>query len=111
LHFGAASVTKHRQLNVVPGLPPQKQRFSCVPKRALRKIAGDLRTGDLIFFASTRPHLDVYHCGVVIRDGERLLMRHASRSQGGVVEQELSSFLKANRMAGVILARPVDPSK
>ena len=35
-------------------------------------------------------------------------MRHASRSQGGVVEQELSSFLKANRMAGVILARPVE---
>jgi cell wall-associated NlpC family hydrolase len=111
INFGTPSVTKHRQLNVVPGLPPQKQRFSCVPKRALRKIASDMRTGDLIFFASTRPHLDVYHCGVVIRDGDRLLMRHASRSQGGVVEQELSSFLKANRMAGVILARPVDPSK
>jgi len=47
----------------------------------------------------------------VLRDGERLLMRHASRSQGGVVEQELSSFLKTNRMAGVILARPVEQAK
>jgi len=28
------------------------------------------------------------------------------RSQGGVVEQELSEFLKANRMAGVIVVRP-----
>ncbi len=33
-------------------------------------------------------------------------MRHASRSRGFVVEQELSEFLKANRMAGVIVARP-----
>jgi hypothetical protein len=33
-------------------------------------------------------------------------MRHASRSQGLVVEQELREFLKANRMAGVIVVRP-----
>jgi cell wall-associated NlpC family hydrolase len=96
---------------MVPGLPPRKQRFSCVPKRRLGKIAGNIQSGDLIFFASTRPHLDVYHCGIVIRDGERLLMRHAARSQGGVVEQDLSTFLKANRMAGVILARPVEQAQ
>jgi cell wall-associated NlpC family hydrolase len=111
LNFGTASITKQRQLDMVPGLPPQKQRFSCVPKRRLGKVAPGVRSGDLIFFASTRPHLDVYHCGIVIRDRERLLMRHASRSQGGVVEQDLSSFLKANRMAGVILARPVEQAQ
>jgi cell wall-associated NlpC family hydrolase len=111
LNFGAASIAKQRQLDMVPGRPPQKQRFSCVPKRRLGKIAGKIQSGDLIFFASTRPHLDVYHCGIVIRDGERFLMRHASRSQGGVVEQDLSSFLKANRMAGVILARPVEQAQ
>ena len=33
-------------------------------------------------------------------------MRHASRSKGFVVEQELSEFLKSNRMAGVIVMRP-----
>jgi cell wall-associated NlpC family hydrolase len=111
LNFGTVSISKQRDLNVVPGLPPQKQRFSCVPKRRLGKIVGNIQSGDLIFFASTRPHLDVYHCGIVIRDGERLLMRHAARSQGGVVEQDLSSFLKANRMAGVILARPVEQAQ
>ena len=108
LNFGTDAITKQRQLNVVPGLPPQKQRFSCLPKRRLGKAACNIHSGDLIFFASTRPHLDVYHCGIVIRDGDRLLMRHASRSQGGVVEQDLSTFLKANRMAGVILVRPVE---
>jgi cell wall-associated NlpC family hydrolase len=110
VNLGVASITKKRQLNMVPGLPLQNQRFSCVPKRLLPGAAGKIQSGDLIFFASTRPHLDVYHCGIVIRDGERLLMRHASRSKGGVVEQELSTFLKANRMAGVILARPIDPA-
>ena len=108
VNLGAVSVAKQRRLDMVRGLPPQNQRFSCIPKRSLAKIAGKIHSGDLIFFASTRPHLDVFHCGIVIRDGERLLLRHASRSQGGVVEQELSSFLKANRMAGVILARPVE---
>jgi len=29
-----------------------------------------------------------------VRDGKKILMRHASRSQGMVVEQELSEFLK-----------------
>jgi cell wall-associated NlpC family hydrolase len=108
LRFNVPTVTKNRQLNAVPGLPAQRQRFSCIPKRQLSKIEAEIHTGDLIFFASTRPHLDVFHCGIVIRDNGRLLLRHASRSQGGVVEQELSSFLKANRMAGVILARPQD---
>jgi hypothetical protein len=65
-----------------------------------------LRSGDLIFFASTRKNLDMFHAGIIVRDGEKILMRHASRSQGGVVEQELSEFLKANRMAGVIVVRP-----
>jgi hypothetical protein len=70
-----------------------------------------LRTGDLIFFASTRTHLDVFHCGIIARNGDRVLVRHASRSRGAVVEQELNDFLKANRMAGVIIVRPKEYSK
>jgi len=111
LSFATASITKQRELDMVPGLPPQKQRFSCIPKRRLGKVASSIQSGDLIFFASTRSHLDVYHCGIVVRDRDRLRMRHASRSQGGVVEQDLSSFLKANRMAGIILARPIEQAQ
>jgi hypothetical protein len=65
-----------------------------------------MQSGDLIFFASTRGNLDVFHAGIIVRDGNRVLMRHASRSHGFVVEQELGEFLKANRMAGVIVVRP-----
>jgi len=101
-----ASVVKERTLDVVPGLPPVRERFSCVPRRAIGKLVRQLQSGDLIFFASTRRHLDIFHCGIIVRDDDRILVRHASRSRGAVVEQELNEFLKANRMAGVIVARP-----
>lgn len=100
------TVSRQRILNVVPGLALQRTRVKCVPKAAAKRLKVFLRTGDLIFFASTRKNLDVFHTGIIVRDGERTLMRHASRSKGFVVEQELSEFLKANRMAGVIVERP-----
>ena len=92
------AVKKERLLNGLPGLPPVTARFECVPKPGMPKLAQHLQTGDLIFFASTRTHHDIFHCGIIVRDGDRLRMRHASRSRGGVVEQDLSEFLKANRM-------------
>ena len=97
---------RERVLNVVPGLAAQQTRVKCVPKAAVPRLEPHLQTGDLIFFASTRKNLDVFHAGILVRKGKRVRMRHASRSQGFVVEQELSEFLKANRMAGVIVVRP-----
>jgi hypothetical protein len=102
----APVLSRERVLNVVPGLAAQRTRVKCVPKAAVPRLAAHLQSGDLIFFVSTRKHLDVFHAGIIVRDGKSMLMRHASRSQGGVVEQELSEFLKANRMAGVIVVRP-----
>jgi cell wall-associated NlpC family hydrolase len=107
LATGSAAVKKERLLDVVPGLPPSRVRFTCVPKSRMRSLARRLATGDLVFFASTRRHLDVFHCGILVVEGERLRMRHASKSRGGVVEQELDDFLKSNRMAGVLVARPI----
>ncbi len=103
---GIATVTRERVLNVMPGLAARTIEVESIPKRAIARLAQYLRTGDLIFFASTRKHLDTFHTGIIVRDGADLLMRHASRSQGGVVEQKLSAFLAANRMAGVIVVRP-----
>lgn len=99
-------VSRERVLNGVPGLAARRTRVKCVPKRGVSRLAAHLQTGDLIFFASTRKNLDVFHAGIIVRDGERILMRHASRSAGLVVEQTLSEFLEANRMAGVMVMRP-----
>ena len=100
------TLSRERVLNVIPGLAAQRTRVKCVPKRAMPTLARYLRSGDLIFFASTAKNLDVFHAGIIARDGKKVFMRHASRSKGLVVEQELSEFLKANRMAGVIVVRP-----
>ena len=59
-----------------------------------------------MFFVSTRKNLDVFHTGIIVREGKQLFLRHASRSRDSVVEQDLKEFLKANRMAGVIIVRP-----
>ena len=103
--------SRERILSVVPGLAEQRTHVKCVPKSAVPRAAEHLRTGDVICFVSTRKNLDVFHAGIIVRDGKRVLMRHASRSRGFVVEQELSEFLKANRMAGVIVVRPQVPSR
>ena len=99
-------LNRERVLNVVPGLDPQRTRLKCVPKSEMPRLERHLQTGDIIFFVSTRKHLDMFHAGIIVRDGENVLMRHASRSQGSVVEQELRDFLKANRMTGVTVMRP-----
>jgi Protein of unknown function (DUF1460) len=99
-------LSRERVLNVVPGIAAQRTRVKCVSKTEVPRLERYLQSGDLIFFASTRKNLDTFHAGIIVRDGKRVLMRHASRSQGLVVEQELSEFLKANRMAGVIVERP-----
>lgn len=99
-------ISRERLLNAVPGLAVRRIRLKCLPKAALPLVEPHLHSGDLIFFASTRRHLDVFHAGILVRQGERMRLRNASRSQGLVVEQELAEFLKANRMSGVIVVRP-----
>jgi len=100
------TISKVRILNVVRGLPARRTQMKWIPRPAFTRLESHLETGDLIFFVSTRKNLDVFHAGIIVRVGKKLLMRHASRSQPGVVEQELREFFKANRMAGVIVARP-----
>jgi hypothetical protein len=108
---GVPTHSRERVLNVVPGLAAERTRFKCIPKSAVPRAAAHLQSGDVICFASTRKNLDVFHAGFIVRDAKRILMRHASRNRGGVVEQELNEFLKANRMAGVIVVRPASASK
>lgn len=102
---------RERVLNVVPGLAAKRTHLKCVPKRAVPRLSAYLHSGDLIFFVSTRKNLDVFHAGIIVRDGRKVLVRHASLSQGSVVEQELTKFLEANRMAGAIAVRPLGTAR
>jgi len=101
-------VKKEKLLDAVPGLPPRKASFWCVPRSKLKSLAPRLRNGDLLLFASTKAGLDVFHCGLLVQAEGKLKLRHASRSAGRVVEEELSAFLRANRMAGLVALRPLE---
>jgi hypothetical protein len=105
---GVGLVERSRKLNIVEGLTGKTVRVRSIRKRDfLRRVSG-ASSGDLVFFASTRRNLDVFHCGILIRSGERTLLRHAARSRGRVLDQDFDGFLTANRMSGVILVRPRD---
>jgi hypothetical protein len=104
---GARAVEKTRTLTAVAGLPHKKITFSSFPKRDLSRVLPLIQTGDLILFGSTRKLLDVFHTGLLIKNDETTLMRHAARSACAVIEQDLTSFLDAHRMSGLILLRPI----
>ena len=105
---GTLATRKDRLLDAVPGFPPTRARFSCVPKPKLAAFESRLRNGDVLLFASTKAGLDVFHCGLLVRRDESWKLRHASRSAGRVVEEDLASFLRANRTAGLIAVRPLE---
>jgi hypothetical protein len=103
---GKYTITKTRTLDLIEDLPPLTVTLKCFPKQNFSKIADHLADGDLMFFVSTRRKIDVFHVGLVFREDTRIVLRHASRSRKGVVEQPLEEFLEQNRMAGFILVRP-----
>lgn len=103
---GAETETRSRELSLIAGLPERIVTQRYFPKSKLKLLSQQLQDGDIISFLSTRKGLDVFHVGIIIRDGERILMRHAARSRGEVVEQELSEFVQENRTPGFVVARP-----
>jgi hypothetical protein len=104
---GRDTISRTRTLDVVHGLPPRRVTFRCFPKRTFARIKPRMRTGDLIMFVSTKKNLDVFHTGILIQRDDRVLLRHARRSAGKVIEQDLADFLKRHRMSGFVLARPL----
>ena len=104
---GSESIAKTRTLSGVAGIGAEQSTFRCFPKRTFTKVSSRIQTGDVIMFVSTKKHLDVFHAGILIRRGTQILLRNAARSAGKVIEQDAREFLRANRMSGFILARPV----
>ena len=103
---GPKAVVKTRTLSLIESLPAKTATFRCFPKRSLNKIQSGIETGDVMLFASTRKALDVFHAGILIKGDGETLLRHASRTAGRVIEQNLASFTGAHRMSGMILLRP-----
>lgn len=106
LTAGKQTVTRARDLNVIEGLPARRVSFSVFPKRRLAQVKPLIKSGDVIVFGSAKKNLDVFHTGILIKQDGKIFLRHASRTGKKVIDQELTEFLKQNRMSGLVLLRP-----
>lgn len=99
-----------KTLTYLRALGPRRVSFDAIPRSRLLANRDRLMTGDIIGFLSRRPRLDYFHIGFVVvgPDGE-LLLRHAARSRGRVLDQRLAHFLAVNRVRRVTLLRPLEP--
>jgi Protein of unknown function (DUF1460) len=107
LTSGPETIEKSCTLDLIPGLPAKTAAFNYFPKESLSHVVELAQTGDLVFFVSTRSDLDVFHTGLLIKREAQMMLRHATRSVGAVIDQDLSEFVAKNEPAGVVLLRPV----
>lgn len=103
---GETVVSREKLLDIVPGIKPVFARFCFYPRHELAAVKRWLLDGDLILFASGRKGLDVSHAGMIVRNGEQVLIRHATRHRKKVVEQDLAEFFGILPMSGFIIYRP-----
>jgi hypothetical protein len=92
--------------------PPFGRRrvaITAVPRASLLANRTQLAAGDVIGFVSRRPNLDFFHTGLVAfgKDGD-LLLRHASRSRGRILDDRMETFVTANGVGYVTLLRATE---
>ena len=83
--------------------------LTVIPRATLLARRNLLASGDVIGFVSRRPNLDFHHTGLVAfgRRG-RLMLRHASRSRGRIVDERMDRFVAANAVQYVTLLRAAE---
>ncbi len=99
-----------RLLSCLPGFPPLARTLTYLPLELAHTITPNTEDGDIVLFVSQRNDLDTFHLGLLFT-GEGLLLRHAARSAGSVIQEPFTAFLDRNQLPGIILARPRDPSQ
>lgn len=91
----------------LPGIPVKERKIQYIPSYALDNTTIErLRAGDYVGIYSEVQGLDVSHTGIIIRDGNKIYLRHASSKEGNrkVVDEDLISYM--SNKPGIIILRP-----
>ncbi len=105
------SETINKRLTWMRGLPARHASLTVLPRAALIDNRERLATGDIIGFLSQRPGLDYFHTGFIVVAGDgALMLRHAAKSRGRVLDQPLKRFLAENHVEAVTLLRVTEPA-
>ena len=89
------------------GIAPRSREIRYIPGESVGiKVFAGLKTGDYAGIYSERAGLDVSHVGIIIKDSERVVLRHASSLQANrrVVDQDLKDYLADK--PGLVILRP-----
>lgn len=94
------TVTWHRALG------KHTVSIAAIPRSTLLANTNLLAAGDIIGFTSRRADLDFFHTGLItLADKGRVMLRHASKSRGRVIDQDMAAFCTANNVQYVTLVR------
>ena len=97
---------------LLPGINPVKRECKYVPSDAIDdSLINKLRTGDYVGIYSHSTGLDVSHVGIVVKDRDKIYLRHASsqKKQRKVVDQDFKKYIV--KKPGIIVLRPKDPQE
>lgn len=89
------------------GIPEKERTVTYVPVQALDEVTTDrLQTGDYAGIYTETEGLDVSHVGIIIRQEDRIILRHASLTEKAVVEQNLRWYLRGK--PGIVVLRAAE---
>lgn len=91
----------------VPGLKPVKRKISYIPSPDIKSsVISRLKTGDYAGIYSNIKGLGVSHVGIIIKNENQVLLRHASSSKENrkVLEQDFMGYI--SKKSGLIVLRP-----
>ena len=108
LTLGEEMVVREKTLSFLKGIEPKRILLRYYPKATLSSASRWLVDGDLIYFVSSRRDLDIFHVGLIFRNSQQLVMRHARHKRERVIEQDLSEFFRRSQFSGFIINRPKD---
>lgn len=85
--------------------------LSWVERARVASLEPRLMSGDMVAFATDVPGLDCSHVGLVVREGDRARLLHASSAKAKVVlDRPLAEYVASSRRTtGVFVARLVQP--
>lgn len=79
-----------------------------IPKKALKRLEGRIRNGDLIAVTTNVKGLDIQHVGLAKRVKNRIHLLHASRTEGRVILSQKTLYgylIQSSARSGIMVAR------
>ncbi|MEW6109724.1 MAG: N-acetylmuramoyl-L-alanine amidase-like domain-containing protein [Nitrospirota bacterium] len=89
----------------IPGIKPKQREIRYIQADIIDdSVFNGLRSGDYAGVYSEINGLDVSHVGIIIRDIDMVYLRHASRNERKIIDQDFGNYISGK--PGLIVLRP-----